>query len=115
MRIKANCKKCNHPYLGGENGCCDNCNGVRLPCKEKKRLLCLCGKRAARVVIGKAFSPEDEPVEVETPLCWECLELEIELENEEHHRPYGGNKNPIQIVVVQSLPRTKMRLTGRRL
>jgi hypothetical protein len=115
MRIKPNCKICKRPYLVGQDGYCEICGGAISPRKRKKQLHCLCGGQVYRIVVGRVFSAENEPMDIEVPLCEECLELELELEAEEVCPPSRVVNNPINIIVVHSLPRAIRRLKGRRL
>ena len=115
MHVKPNCKHCGRPFLGGKDGYCDLCKTDQLPHRKKKHLRCLCGKRAIRVVFGVVTPIGDEPLEVEMPLCRDCLRLELELEAGETCKGTPPIVNPIHIIVVKSLPRAQPRMSGRRL
>jgi hypothetical protein len=61
------------------------------------------------------LNPEGETMVVEVPLCRDCRELEIELEAAAARTQRPGRENPIQVIVLKSLPRRKPRLLGRKL
>lgn len=115
MNIKIKCRSCQCIYLGGQDGLCNRClSGKRRKLKSKP-IHCLCGKRAVVVILAHAMLPEEGLIELETPLCQRCLELERTLEGE----PRAVNK-PVptdlsQVVVLKSLPRVNPPLKGRKI
>jgi hypothetical protein len=104
--------------LGGKDGCCEYCVRNKPARKKLKRLPCLCGKVAIVVVLATVLTPQEEPMDVEVPLCRLCWDLERELELEvELSTPKGLSRhaaNPIQIIVVKNLPRSKRPLSARK-
>ena len=114
MRIKPNCKICSRPYLGGGKDTCKSCLAYGPPRRKLKRLQCLCGKVARVVAIAEVLSPEDDLLEVEIPLCRDCEQLEMILEAAETRIRAKSWDNPIQVIVVKSLPRPSRPLRGRR-
>jgi hypothetical protein len=115
MRVKPNCMQCGLPFLGGKDGCCELCSSGQLSRRTKKRLRCMCGKRAIQVVFGEIVPLGDEPFEVELPLCRDCLRLEMELEASESYKACQPKYNPVNVIVVKSLPRAHAKMSGRRL
>ena len=113
MKVKAKCESCGRIYLGGHGGLCELCLSCKDRRKKVKPLRCLCGKLAIVVILATVLSPEEEPLELEIPLCRHCRNLERSMEAE------GGSPEPIfplnqaQIVVVKSLPRAKPLLKGK--
>jgi hypothetical protein len=67
------------------------------------------------ILLGDVLTPEGETIVVEVPLCRDCRELEIELEAAAARPPGPGGVNPIQLIVLKNLPRTKPGLRGRKL
>ena len=92
MKIKAKCQSCGRIYLGGQGGLCELCLSNKVRKKKVRPLRCLCGKLAMIVILATVLSPEEEPIELEIPLCRECRDLERLLEtrteiagNDIHH------------------------------
>jgi hypothetical protein len=115
MKTKAKCQSCNRIYLGGRGGLCERCLSNTARKKMVRRLRCLCGKPAIVVILTTVFSPEEEPLELELPLCRECLALERSLETVPGLPETIIATNPAQIVVVKSLPRALPVLKGRKI
>jgi len=115
MNIKGKCRSCQCIYLGGQDGLCNSClSGKRRKLKSKP-IHCLCGKRAVVVILAYALVPEEGLVELETPLCRHCLELERALEGEPRavNEPVATDLS--RVVVVKSLPRVDPPLKGRKI
>ena len=113
MKIKAKCQLCSRIYLGGQGGLCELCLSNKARKKKVKPLRCLCGKLAIVVILATVLSPEEEPLELEIPLCRECRDLERSIETEPGLPETIFITNPAQVVVVKSLPRPKLTLKGR--
>jgi hypothetical protein len=113
MKIKPKCQSCGRIYLGGQGGLCEICLSGEARKKKVKPLRCLCGKPAVVVLLATVLTPEEEPLELEIPLCRGCRELERAMEKEPGLPEETIVTNPAQIVVVKSLPRLKPALKGR--
>jgi hypothetical protein len=112
MKIKPKCQSCSRIYLGGRGGYCEYCLSAKVRKKKLKPLRCLCGKLAIVVFLATVLSPEEEPLELEIPLCRGCCDLERTMERESGLSEAIFITNPAQIVVVKSLPRIKPALKG---
>ncbi len=114
MKIKPRCLKCNCLFLGGQDGVCDMCLSRKPRKRKSKPLRCLCGKRAVAVLLAMVYPPDEEPLELEIPLCRECMEIERSME-----APGASvarfKTEPSCIVVVKSLPRVPPSSRGRSL
>ena len=115
MKIKANCQSCRRIYLGGQGGLCELCLSKKARKRKVKPLHCLCGKLAIIVILATVLSPEEEPLELEIPLCRECRDLERSMEIEPGMPKTLYIPKPAQIVVVKSLPHPKPVLKGRKI
>jgi hypothetical protein len=58
---------------------------------------------------------EGETMLVEIPICPVCKKLEIQLEASMARTPIGSEINPVEVIVVKSLPRARSRLQGKRI
>ncbi len=115
MKIKAKCQSCRRIYLGGQDGVCERCHSKKV-CKRKPGALrCMCGKPAIIVILATVLSPEEEPLELEIPLCKECRDLERSMEAEPGLPKTILFTDPEKIVILKSLPHSKPAWRGRRL
>ena len=113
MKIKALCQSCGRIYLGGQGGFCERCLSAKA-CKRKPRpLRCLCGKPAIIVILATVLSPEEEPLELEIPLCKVCRDLERDMEAESGLPETIFITDPAHIVVLKSLPHPKAAMRGK--
>jgi hypothetical protein len=113
MKIKPKCQSCKRIYLGGRDCLCEPCLSDKARKKKSKPLHCLCGRLAVVVILATVLTPEEEPLELEIPLCRRCRDLEQTMEKEPDLPEATSNTNPAQIVVVKSLPRARQFLKGR--
>ena len=113
MKIKPKCQSCGRIYLGGRGGYCEVCLSAKARKKKLPPLRCLCGKLAIVVFLATVLSPEEEPIELEIPLCRGCRDLERTMERESELSAATFITHPAQVVVVKSLPRIKPALKGR--
>jgi len=115
MRFKPNCKKCRKPYVYGQDGYCSKCHPDRPLGNEKNHPRCQCGIKAVCIIIQEVNPYQEELFEIEILLCQDCLNLELELEEQGHSNPSQLIANPNQIVVCKSLPRAKPKMNGYKL
>jgi hypothetical protein len=113
MKIKPKCQLCKRIYLGGRDSLCGPCLLDIAHKKKTKLLRCLCGKLAVVVILATVLTPEEEPFELEIPLCYKCCDLERTMEKESDLPEVTYHTNQVQIVVVKSLPRARQSLKGR--
>lgn len=113
MKTKPKCQTCKCIFLGGQDGCCEFCLSGKARMKKAKALRCLCGQKAIVVILATVLTPEEEPLELEIPLCRDCHDLERGLENGPGLVAQAVATDPAQIVVVKSLPRARPALKGR--
>jgi hypothetical protein len=113
MKIKPKCQSCKCIFLGGQGGLCEFCLSGKTRLKKAKPLRCLCGKKAVVVILATVLTPEEEPLELEIPLCRDCRDLEGTLEKAPGFEAQVVATDPEQIVIVKSLPRARQSYKGR--
>ncbi|MCC7129300.1 MAG: hypothetical protein IT297_02775 [Anaerolineae bacterium] len=111
MLIKPKCRLCNQIYLGGADGCCHACLSGNAPPRKPKRLRCMCGRKAVLVMLAEVVNADGETLTVEIPLCAACKKQELLLEKPQADPPPAA-ANPLQVIVVKSLPRAHAPLRG---
>ena len=112
MKIKPVCSSCKRPFLVGKNCICQACLS---PGTRYNRLRCYCGSLAVHVVIVTVLNPEGVPRSVQLALCWDCLELERQLEIQPAKPPKNDSLNAIKIVTVDRVPRADNPPKGRKI